>query len=78
MKTHEFEGQQFTIAEIRKAVPAMSEQAIRNAIKAGRNTKVAMLSFDYRAAASAGARKSYAARGKPSHMAMVINAERNR
>ena len=78
MKTHEFEGQQFTIAEIRKAVPAMSEQAIRNAIKVGRNTRVAMLSYDHRAASTAGARKAYAQRGKSPFMAGVINAERNR
>lgn len=40
---HEFEGRQLTVAEIRAIVPAISDTAIRAHIRAGRNTRAAML-----------------------------------
>jgi hypothetical protein len=38
-----FEGQQLTVAEIRAIVPAISDSSIRDHIRAGRNTRAAML-----------------------------------
>ena len=42
-KTFEFEGENLTITEIRKRVPAFSDQTIRKHLEAGRNTTQAML-----------------------------------
>lgn len=78
MNTYQFEGSQMTLAEVCKMVPRLSRAAVQRALAAGRNTRIAMMTFNPQAAAIAGSRKAYAARGKPSHMAGVINAERNR
>lgn len=67
VKTHLFEGQQRTMAEIRAMVPLIkSPSTIRIHMEAGRRTVVAMMTFDSKAASIAGIRRSYAARGKPS------------
>jgi hypothetical protein len=51
---HHFDGEQLTVKEIMLRVPALGETAIRTALKAGRNTSYAMLTFDPLAAARAG------------------------
>lgn len=43
-KTFTFEGEQLTVSEIRKRVPALSDQSIRSHLAAGRNSTQAMLS----------------------------------
>lgn len=50
-----FEGEEMSIADIRKRVPILSNETIHRHLAAGRNTATAMLSFDGRAA---GARSS--------------------
>lgn len=67
--THLFEHEQRTMPEIRAMVPRMGDHAIRNALKAGRNTRIAMLTFCPKRASAAGSKKSYAARGKPAIIA---------
>jgi hypothetical protein len=42
----EFEGKQMTVAEINKLVPCMSNNAVRQALKNGRNTRQKMLCYD--------------------------------
>lgn len=42
---HDFEGQRLTVAEIRARVPALSEDCIRDHLRAGRCTVDAMLSY---------------------------------
>lgn len=78
MKTFEFEGQQRTVAEIRKMVPRLSEHAVRTHLQAGRCTVLAMMSYGPKRASLVGLRRHYAATGKPSHMAAQINGERDR
>lgn len=64
VKTHEFEGQQRTMAEISAMVPALGYSGIVGALAAGRNTVMAMMTFDSKAASIAGIRRAHAARGK--------------
>lgn len=78
IKTFEFEGQQRTVAEIRKMVPRLSDAGIRKNLAAGRNTVLAMMTFDPKRASLVGLKRHYAATGKPSHMAAQINGERDR
>ena len=40
----EFEGEQLTVKQIRERVPILGEESIRNHLRAGRNTRTAMLS----------------------------------
>lgn len=42
-KTYEFEGQQMLMADILAAVPAITRTAIQAHLKAGRNTRQAIL-----------------------------------
>lgn len=44
-KTWLFEGEQRTVAQIRKLVPALSNQAIRNRLAMGQSTIVEMLTY---------------------------------
>lgn len=74
MNTYTFEGEQRTVAEIKRMVPCLSDMTIRAHLKAGRNTRVSMLSFDHRAASKAGARKALAARGKPACLTRTRSA----
>lgn len=57
---YKFEGRLLTLSEIKKHVPRLSVSAIKAHIEAGRNTKIAMLMFDPKAAARRGGRKSSA------------------
>ena len=45
MKTHTFNGEQMTVAQIRAIVPCLRSDTILNHLKAGRNTKDAMLNY---------------------------------
>lgn len=45
-----FEGEMRTLTEIRAMVPALSSFSIRKRLSDGLNTRVAMLSYDARAA----------------------------
>lgn len=45
MKTHTFDGQELTTAQIRAIVPCFRPDAILKHLKAGRNTKDAMLNY---------------------------------
>lgn len=56
-KTHEFEGQQLTVRQIQEIVPACTEGAIRGHLKAGRNTRDAMLNWSPLEAARRSGRK---------------------
>jgi hypothetical protein len=58
----EFQGQMLTIREIHERVPAISDTAIRNHLKAERCTTVAMLQHNYRGAQLAGAKRGARAR----------------
>jgi hypothetical protein len=40
---YDFEGEQLTAAEVQRRVPALSESAVREHLRAGRNTREAML-----------------------------------
>lgn len=62
--TYEFEGRRMTVSEIHAIVPAISRTAIVEHIKAGRTTRQQMLTFNPRAAMSAGGRRGRAAVGK--------------
>jgi hypothetical protein len=42
-KRFPFEGEELTVSEIRKRVPALSDQSIRSHLAAGRNSAQAML-----------------------------------
>lgn len=53
---HDFEGEQLTVAEIRRRVPILSDRSIRDHLQAGRRTRSAMLSFDPAAASARGGR----------------------
>lgn len=44
-RLHEFDGQQLTIAEIKKLIPVVSESSIRQHLEAGRNTREAILNY---------------------------------
>lgn len=57
-KRHDFEGEQLTVAEIMQRVPALADSTIRRHLAAGRNTRVAMLSFDQSRTNSANGRKA--------------------
>lgn len=46
----DFEGQRLSLTEIRKLVPYMSRGSIGRYIKAGRNTRAQIASFDPKAA----------------------------
>ena len=48
-KTHLFDGEQLTVREIAQRVPAMSLDAVRKHLRAGRNTRQAVLAFDGKA-----------------------------
>lgn len=66
VKTHDFEGEQRTMAEIRAMVPLIkSPSTIRSHMEAGRRTVIAMMAFDPKLESAAATRASYAARGKP-------------
>lgn len=56
-RRYEFEGRSLTVAEIHAIVPAISEPALVQHIKAGRTTRQQMLQFDPRAAMRAGGRR---------------------
>lgn len=53
----EFEGKMLTVAEIRSQLPLFSDATIRFHLRNGRNTKQSMLTFNARAAMSAGAKR---------------------
>lgn len=42
---HLFDGEELTVTEIMARVPALGEHAIRDHLRAGRNTSTAMLSY---------------------------------
>lgn len=58
MNTYTFDGQLMTLAEIRQRVPVISEATIRDHLRAGRNTKQAMLSFSQTEALRQAGKKS--------------------
>lgn len=62
-RRYEFEGQMLTVVEIHAIVPAISEPAIVQHLKAGRVTRQQMLTFNPRAAMSAGGRRGKAIAG---------------
>lgn len=62
-KRYLFEGQQCTMKEIRAIVPVMCAQAILRALEQGRDTRIAMLAFDHRAASQAANRRALAKKG---------------
>lgn len=45
MNLYTFDGHPMTLAEIRQRVPVISEATIRDHLRAGRNTRQAMLSY---------------------------------
>lgn len=55
-KLHDFDGERLTVRQIRERVPVLSERAVRDYLAAGRNTAMAMLSFDPKAASARGGR----------------------
>jgi len=57
MKRFLFEGREATIAEIRAIVPCLTDSTVRAHLRAGRNTKQAMLTFDFNAARRRGGQK---------------------
>lgn len=65
-KLYTFEGEMMTIAEAGKLCPRISHSTLKRHIEAGRNTIIAVMSYDHLRASGSGARKAYAARGKPS------------
>ena len=68
LKTHLFEGEQRTMTEIRKMVPALGYSAILSALAAGRNTRLAMVTFCPRRASTNATKRAVAARGKPKEL----------
>jgi hypothetical protein len=53
-KRYRFEGQDLTVSEIRKVVPALSDSTIRKHLAEGRDTRHAMLTYNPLAASRAG------------------------
>jgi hypothetical protein len=53
----DFEGNQLTVREIGAIVTCVSDTAIRNHLKAGRNTREAMTRYDHRPKQLAGSKK---------------------
>lgn len=68
LKTYDFEGKPHTMAEIRKMVPALGYSAILSALAAGRNTRLAMVTFCPRRASTNATKRTVAARGKPKEL----------
>lgn len=58
MNLYTFDGQPMTLAEIRQRVPVISEATIRDHLRAGRNTKQAMLGFSQTEALRQAGKKS--------------------
>jgi hypothetical protein len=54
---HLFDGELLTVAEIRDRVPAISKDAIRDHLAAGRNTSTQMLCFNAKLVNSIASRK---------------------
>lgn len=73
-----FEGEMRTTNEVCAMVPRLGRNAVIRHLRDGRNTVMAMMSYDPKRASDAGARKAYKARGKTSILRAQINAERNR
>ena len=65
-KLHMFDGEGMTISEANKRCPRISDASLRRHIAAGRNTTAEVMNYDPSRCIAAGARKAYAARGKPS------------
>jgi hypothetical protein len=57
IQTFDFEGQQLTVRQICEIVPAFSDCQVRKHLKAGRNTRDAMLNWSPIEAARRGGRK---------------------
>ncbi|KAF1702872.1 hypothetical protein [Pseudoxanthomonas kaohsiungensis] len=56
--TFSFEGQELTVAQIREHVPVLGESTIRSHLRAGRNTRAAMLNFNSTIASRQGGREA--------------------
>lgn len=60
-----FEGEMRTVTEVRAMVPRLSDHAVRKHLAAGRNTRMAMMAHDGKAASARGTRRAHAMRGRP-------------
>lgn len=55
---YSFDGEYLTVREIHQRVPALSIQTVRNHLRSGRTTTVAMLSFSTEAIRAANGRRA--------------------
>lgn len=63
-KKWEFDGELLTVAEIAERVPALNKSTILHHLKAGRNTRHAMLTFDHLAVQRAAGKRGAKTAGK--------------